>query len=45
MLEDDHVFYVLAALASHNGVLSCPLAIFGFLCLDPSQLLYSILGV
>lgn len=43
MLEDDHVSYVLAALANYSGVLSCPLTISGFLCLDPSQLLYSFL--
>lgn len=45
MSEDDHVLYVLAALANHNDVLPYPLSIFSFLCLEPSQLLYSILGV
>lgn len=45
MLEDEHVSCVLAALANHNDVLSCPLTIFSFLCLDPSQFPSSILGV
>lgn len=36
-------FYALAALANDNDVLFCPITIFGFLCLDPSQLLYSVL--
>lgn len=44
MLEDDQVSYILNALTNHNPVLSCLLVILGFLCLEPPQLLYSILG-
>lgn len=36
--------YILDALTNRNPVFSCPLVSLCFLCLDPPQLLYAILG-